>query len=439
MKTTILFLSANPTETMRLNLDKEFREIDEGLYRVKNRDNFSLQQKWAVRTKDIRRAMLEFRPSIVHFSGHGMGAEGIAFEDEAGKARLVGAEALAGFFALFADSVECVLLNACFSESQAQAIAQHINYVIGMKTEIDDSVAIEFAVAFYDALGSEESIEFAYKLACNTIQWANVPKQQVPVLIKRQQNKKENRLYERDVAEVSIPSAKPELVVNDNTDKYVKAQKQVVIFTEQLALLQQLEKLLRFNSSGDLTSRFGFYQMLDVNAWKMFKEYAEIQFGVMLPTNEKFDIPCPVANIHPDTLVYVPDPTIEEMHNKHDEQSKPEREWDDYFHFVIDLPEVHFVAVSTIEYFLQSTLLPHRFTPLLHQFMEVIGENTEAIRTTMNACALMLPTAYPDVQSLENFDTFRLWIWNKYNRHYKRPEDSALEILRTIKEYLGVD
>ena len=78
--------------------------------------------------------------------------------------------------------MECVVLNACYSEIQADAIAKHIDYVVGMKREIGDTAAIEFAVAFYDALGAGKSFEFAYELGCNAIQWSNVPHHLIPIL-----------------------------------------------------------------------------------------------------------------------------------------------------------------------------------------------------------------------------------------------------------------
>ena len=185
MTRTILVLAANPKDTPRLRLDQEVREIDNGLQRAQRREElFILEQKWATRPVDVRRAVLDFRPQIVHFCGHGGEEKGIAFEDETGHTKLVGADALGEFFELFADSVECVVLNACYSEIQAEAIAQYIDYVIGMNEEIGDAAAIEFAVAFYDALGAGESIEFAYKLACNAIRWSGVPEHLTPVLLK---------------------------------------------------------------------------------------------------------------------------------------------------------------------------------------------------------------------------------------------------------------
>ncbi|TBR60977.1 hypothetical protein B4U84_09155 [Westiellopsis prolifica IICB1] len=185
MKQTILILTANPKGTTPLRLDEEVREIDAGLQRSTHRDQFVLEQKWAVRPRDISRAMLDINPQIVHFSGHGTGDEGLVFEDETGQVTLVDAEALAGLFKLFADKVKCVVLNGCYSQVQAQAIAQHINYVIGMKKAIPDKAAIEFAVGFYDALGSGRPVEFAYEFGCTAIQLAGVPEQLTPILQKK--------------------------------------------------------------------------------------------------------------------------------------------------------------------------------------------------------------------------------------------------------------
>lgn len=126
---TILILTANPKDTSRLRLDREVRDIEFGLQQAKKRDRFVLESKFAVRPRDIYRAMLNIKPSIVHFSGHGTGDEGLVFEDETGSAKLVDAEALGGLFKLFALKVECVVLNGCYSQVQAEAIALLITAV----------------------------------------------------------------------------------------------------------------------------------------------------------------------------------------------------------------------------------------------------------------------------------------------------------------------
>lgn len=178
---TILFLAANPSNTSRLRVDEEIREIDEGLKRARKREQFILQQKWAVRPDDFRRAMLDYEPNIVHFSGHGAGQDGIILEGNDGLARPVTAEALKGLFELFPE-VECVLLNACLSEIQAEAIATNIKFVIGMAQAIGDNAAILFAASFYDALGAGKSFDFAYKYGCNALQMADIPEHLIPVL-----------------------------------------------------------------------------------------------------------------------------------------------------------------------------------------------------------------------------------------------------------------
>lgn len=203
---TILFLAANPVATHRLRLDEEVREIEEGLQRSKYRDRFELKQRWAVRPRDLQQAMLCERPQIVHFSGHGLGQvthaqssentrkvtlvgndqtseEGLILEDSTGQPKLVRTEALEALFELFSESVECVVLNACYSERQAQAIAHHIPYVIGMNQAIGDRAAIEFAVGFYDAIGAGESILRAYKLGCIAIQMSGILEHLTPILM----------------------------------------------------------------------------------------------------------------------------------------------------------------------------------------------------------------------------------------------------------------
>ncbi|GAB1540307.1 hypothetical protein NUACC21_29760 [Scytonema sp. NUACC21] len=195
---TILILAANPTNTSRLRLDKEVQEIDEGLRRANKREQFKLEQKWAVRSRDFYRAILDTQPQIVHFCGHGAGEDGIVLEDETGEAALVQADELASMFRLFAaESVECVVLNACYSEGQAQAIAQHVNYVIGTNQTIGDSAAIAFSMAFYDALAAGKTIEFAFELGSSRL--VGLPESQTPVLKKKPQDGLSSPLAEKGI------------------------------------------------------------------------------------------------------------------------------------------------------------------------------------------------------------------------------------------------
>jgi hypothetical protein len=88
----ILIVSANPTTTDKLRLDEEVREIQSGLQRSRSRDKFELITKWAVRPDDLRRALLDHNPHIIHFSGHGAGNQGLALENNIGEMQLVSTE-----------------------------------------------------------------------------------------------------------------------------------------------------------------------------------------------------------------------------------------------------------------------------------------------------------------------------------------------------------
>lgn len=182
--TRILILAANPKDTAKLRLDEEVREIEGALSLARDRAQFQLVQKWAVRARDMQRALRAVDPHIVHFSGHGGGEAGLALEDRVGQAQLVSAEALAALFET-ADSLECVLLNACYSEVQASAIAQSIPYVIGMNQAVGDRAALEFSIGFYDALFAGRSIERAFKEGCISIRMAGIPEHLTPVLKSR--------------------------------------------------------------------------------------------------------------------------------------------------------------------------------------------------------------------------------------------------------------
>jgi hypothetical protein len=178
----ILILSANPKDTNKLRLDEEVRNIQAAIKRANNREQFEIITALAVRVEDLRHALLDHQPTIVHFSGHGSGTTGLVLESNSGQMQLVSSESLARLFKLFQNKIECVLLNACYSEVQADAIYQYIDCVIGMKRPIGDVAAIEFAVGFYDALGAGNSYEDCFEVGCASIDLEGIPESETPIL-----------------------------------------------------------------------------------------------------------------------------------------------------------------------------------------------------------------------------------------------------------------
>jgi len=178
----ILFLGASPIDEVRLRIDEELRDIENGLKLATLRDSFELKSKWAITAKTLQQAMLDEHPTIVHFSGHG-DTKGIAVEDSLGNTKLIDNDAIGSLFELFSDTTKCVVLNSCYSQSQANEIAKHIPYVIGMKSSVNDKAAIAFSVGFYAALGAGKDIEFAYRMGTVAIKLEGVTGSDLPILL----------------------------------------------------------------------------------------------------------------------------------------------------------------------------------------------------------------------------------------------------------------
>jgi hypothetical protein len=180
----ILILAAIPHS---LRLDKEIREVEECIRRAVRRDMFDVDIRTAVRPQDIRRAIAEEKPQIVHFCGHGLEDGSLLLEDVGGQNKAVPPEGLASLFELHTDYVTCVLLNACHSVKSAEAISEYINYAIGMNQEIQDKSAIQFAQGFYDGLGYETSesgdvFQRAFKEGLVAIKLENLSQAEIPVI-----------------------------------------------------------------------------------------------------------------------------------------------------------------------------------------------------------------------------------------------------------------
>jgi len=183
----ILILAANPSDHRLdpLRLAKEVADIRLTLRLADRRDDFEIKDHGAVRPEDLQQHLYDFRPQIVHFSGHGGGEEGLAFENAEGGLQLVGNETLGNLFRLFAREIECVVLNACYAEVQAEVIRSHIPYVIGMNQAIGDEAARIFAQGFYRGIWAGSSIEEAFEAGKNAIDLANISEADIPVLLKQ--------------------------------------------------------------------------------------------------------------------------------------------------------------------------------------------------------------------------------------------------------------
>ncbi|MEO1125673.1 MAG: AAA-like domain-containing protein [Cyanobacteria bacterium J06639_16] len=178
----ILVLAANPVDTSPLRLGKEVKEIQRSWERSKCQDRYTLQTQFAVDVQDWRRALLDENPNVLHFCGHGAGEQGLALEDdETGAVKLLSTDAIAGLFEV-CKNLECVVLNACYSEVQVEALQTLGVTVIGMNQAIGDQAALAFASGFYDGLFAGLVYADAFKVGRTAIQAEAIPEHLTPVI-----------------------------------------------------------------------------------------------------------------------------------------------------------------------------------------------------------------------------------------------------------------
>jgi WD40 repeat protein/nucleoside phosphorylase len=196
-KHTILFLAANPAGTSEFALGREARAIQVELERAGFRDSFELVTRWAAEPLDLLRQLRKLKPTVVHFSGRGRAhpagpsraneeptardpvaalapldseaAYGLFFQGPNGQPQLVSTDALQETFGAAGSSVKLVVLNACYSETQAAALLAHVDCVVGMRGSISDAAARSFAIGFYGGVGERESVAAAYQQGCAAI------------------------------------------------------------------------------------------------------------------------------------------------------------------------------------------------------------------------------------------------------------------------------
>ena len=165
-KRHIVVVASCPDDAGRIRPDREVRIIQDCIDRSKFRDRFEVTPVVAAQFDHLRTVLLENdEVSLIHFAGHGTGA-GLRFEDGHGGTTEVQLADLADYLDRM-DSLECVVLNACYSLTDISGRPLG-KVTVGMEQAVDDEAAQEFARGFYDALGAGKSPAFAVEEGLHT-------------------------------------------------------------------------------------------------------------------------------------------------------------------------------------------------------------------------------------------------------------------------------
>jgi hypothetical protein len=181
-KIVVLFLASNPIDQQQLRLDEEARSITEMIRKSKHRDSVQFQTCWAVQPIDLLQAINEYKPSIIHFSGHGSNNDEIIFQTGEGRTKIVSKEAIVQTMMASSDGIRLVFFNTCYSKNQAEAVSKYVEATIGMNTSIGDEAARIFSSQFYSSIGFGLSVQKSFEQARALLMLENVIEENTPEL-----------------------------------------------------------------------------------------------------------------------------------------------------------------------------------------------------------------------------------------------------------------
>ena len=143
-------MGSSPRGWSHIQFNNEYKAIRNAIYNVNER-RYEVILRENVTNNDIQNAIIENKPTIIHFSGHGTenflithDGKDYGQEDQINNQNFVN-------IIKRAKSVKCVVLSCCYSKQLAEDLIKlkHIESVIGTSDEIKNDTCIIFAKGFY--------------------------------------------------------------------------------------------------------------------------------------------------------------------------------------------------------------------------------------------------------------------------------------------------
>lgn len=181
----VLYLTANADINSPLRIDAEVRKVQEAVRGSRFRDNITIQYKPAADLNSLIDGLNDYRPQIVHFSGHG-NAAGVATDTgrvSKSSGKFLTFEQLAKALAATDHPPEVVILNACESSAAKTALIPPAKILIGMRTAVGDVPAAAFAIRFYAAIASGQSVKASFEQGKIAVEAASIGEMDTPELI----------------------------------------------------------------------------------------------------------------------------------------------------------------------------------------------------------------------------------------------------------------
>lgn len=171
MSTRIVYLASNPLPTSPIELEAQSEAIRRALSTLPpGAGELPIDCLEDASTQGLRRALDNPSVQVLHIAGHGRRARrgprgrGVMTTDGEGHNVLLGARGLDAILRQ-TPNIRLVVLSACQSAEQAQAIADACGCAVGITGKLEDSAARRFAEAFYEQLARGRSVKAAFDWA----------------------------------------------------------------------------------------------------------------------------------------------------------------------------------------------------------------------------------------------------------------------------------
>ena len=160
------------------------RRVQEAIRASSFSENVTVQYRPAADLGSLIDGLNDYRPQIVHFSGHGNEDEILTDTGEVGKdsSKTLTYTLLAKALAATDTPPEVIVLNSCKSSSAKKDLLPNAKIIVTMNTSISDIAASVFAPRFYAAIAAGQSVKAAFEQGKVAVEAASINEADTPEL-----------------------------------------------------------------------------------------------------------------------------------------------------------------------------------------------------------------------------------------------------------------
>lgn len=186
-KQRIAVLVTNPDRYASLQTGVEARDIDKAIKASKYRESFDVKAVLAPTFRDLIDQLNEYKPTILHFSGHGGGRSLVLDNREAGLdgGEVVDFDKVAKLLETTSAGLSLLFLAACDTLDGADRFLESADAVIAMSDSVDDEGASKFSEQFYRSISGGAQLNSAIEQARLVLEHEGVEDGDLPTLLVR--------------------------------------------------------------------------------------------------------------------------------------------------------------------------------------------------------------------------------------------------------------